>query len=353
MDTEISRVIDANLNRIGEGLRVVEDIVRYVLNDAPLQQRLKSVRHALTAIPGVPEGIEGRDALQDAGRFSYGRRECDRTGLPDVLKANFRRIEEGLRVLEELLKLEETTPVQIVKHLRYEIYDVEKNAMAQISRPRLRRGLYLVLSNPAAGYERLTEMAVSANIAAVQLRPKTGKACNGAVAPPTAADDRNTLRIACSLRDITRASNTLFIVNDRPDIAALSDADGVHVGQDDLPPCAARRLVGGRKLVGLSTHNLNQIQASAAEPVDYVGFGPLYETGSKAIPDPIVGPERLSQAAGLTGYPIVAIGGMTTMRIRQLDLTKCHCVGIISAISAADDPLSTMKEMQHVIAGRA
>ena len=353
MDLESSRIIDANLNRIGEGLRVVEDIVRFVLNDGPLQQRLKRVRHTLTTVPVMPDGLDGRCALGDAGRFSHGQREYDRRGLPDVLKANFRRIEEGLRVLEEILKLGKRASAEMVKNLRYEIYDIEQKAMGQIARPHLRRGLYLVLSNPEAGYERLTEMAVKATIAAVQFRPKAGRENNGKAALPSLADDREALHVACSLRAITNGTKTLFIVNDRPDIAVLSEADGVHVGQDDLPPCAVRRLIGGRKLLGLSTHNLDQAQASAIEPVDYIGFGPLYETDSKAVPDPVVGPALLSQAAALTLQPIVAIGGMTTARIRQLDLAKCRCVAIISAIAGARDPQGAMKEIQQLIEGES
>ena len=209
------------------------------------------------------------------------------------------------------------------------------------SRPALSRGLYLVLTNPAAGYEALTAMAVEANLPAVQFRPKA--------APGKPLNNAELLRLACAMRDITRGSSTLFIVNDRPDLAVESDADGVHVGQTDLSPGEARRIVGKDRLVGLSTHNLDQVAASTNEPIDYIGFGPLYTTTSKANPDPVVGPEQLVHAARLAQHPIVAIGGLTLERIQELDPTCFHCAAVIRAVTEADRPLQAMQHIQRIL----
>ena len=211
-------------------------------------------------------------------------------------------------------------------------------------RPLLRRGLYLVLTNPAAGYEALTEMAVEANLPAVQFRPKA--------LPGQPLDPAELLRLGRALRDITRGSSTLFIVNDLPALAVESDADGVHVGQTDQSPAEARQIVGDLRLVGLSTHNLDQVAASVKEPIDYIGFGPLYATNSKANPDPVVGPGLLSTASKLAQHPIVAIGGLTPTRMQDLDPTSFHCVAVIRAVTEADHPLQTMQRLQRILAPR-
>lgn len=201
---------------------------------------------------------------------------------------------------------------------------------------RLEPGLYLVLTEPPGGYERLAESAVSAQLPALQLRYK-------------GEDQRRLLKLARNLRDITRGSQTLFIVNDRPDIALISGADGVHIGQEDLPATAVRELIGTRMLLGLSTHNLDQVAAAEQEPVDYIGFGPLYPTTSKQRPDPVIGPALLSEAHRLSSRPIVAIGGLTRARLAALDLRSCHNAAVISEVALADDPEAMMRTLHRSI----
>ncbi|HAL92122.1 MAG TPA: thiamine phosphate synthase [Verrucomicrobia bacterium] len=209
------------------------------------------------------------------------------------------------------------------------------------SAPRLRRGLYLVLTDPPAGYERMAEWAMDAGLPAIQFRPKR--------IPSRIATDREWLRVARALRAITRGSSTLFIVNDRPDLAILSEADGIHVGQEDLPPGEVRRLIGNQRLLGLSTHNLDQVRAANAEPVDYIGFGPLFETNSKDHPDPVTGPDLLAQAAALSRHPIVAIGGLTAERVATLPCAHYRCAAVIRAVAEATDPALAMKTLQRQI----
>lgn len=197
-------------------------------------------------------------------------------------------------------------------------------------------GLYLVLTEPPGGYEQLAEAAVSARLPALQLRYK-------------GEDQRRFLQLARNLRDITRGSQTLFIVNDRPDIALISGADGVHIGQQDLPARAVRQLIGTTMLLGLSTHNLDQVIAAEQEPVDYIGFGPLYPTTSKQRPDPVLGPDLLTAAARRSSRQIVAIGGLTRARLAALDLGTCHNAAVISEVALADDPEAMMRLLQRSI----
>ena len=201
------------------------------------------------------------------------------------------------------------------------------------SAPPLRRGLYLILTDPRDGYDALCRWAVEAKLPAVQLRYK-------------GADEAEHLQVAIALRKITRGTATLFIVNDRPDIALSAGADGIHVGQEDLSPEEARRLIGPKRLLGLSTHNLKQVEAANDAPVDYIGFGPLYATTSKAKPDPVLGPTSLAEALAITRHPIVAIGGLTLARIRQLH-PRPHNAAVIRAASDASDPLSMMRALDN------
>ena len=130
-----------------------------------------------------------------------------------------------------------------------------------------------------------------------------------------------------------------FIVNDRPDIGALSDATGVHVGQDDLDVEAARRVVGTDKWVGVSTHSLEQFQRAVATSADYIAVGPVFPTITKANPDAIVGVELIRKVRGLTQKPIVAIGGITLENAAQVMESGADSVAVVSDISCAPNPV--------------
>jgi len=334
MEKNILRAVDANLNRVGEGLRVIEDLCRFLLVDANTQQQLKGMRHHLRSCIATDISIKYRDSPTDIGFSSVGELERQRKDIKDLLHANFKRIQEGLRTLEELLKLDEQDLSVKMKAMRYEIYEIEHSLWCKMEQKKLAVGLYLVLTNPPGGYEALTEMAVQAELPAVQLR------CKG--------DDAKLFRLACRMREITKGSRTLFIVNDRPDIALMAQADGVHIGQGDLPAKEVRQLIGKEMLLGLSTHNLDQVAKSNDEPIDYIGFGPLYTTNSKERSDPVTGPEALTQAAQIARLPIVAIGGLTPSRISLLDPGTYNNIAVIRAVTLAENPFVAMKDINKI-----
>ena len=134
-----------------------------------------------------------------------------------------------------------------------------------------------------------------------------------------------------------RRGGALFVVNDRPDVALMVGADGVHLGQEDLPPAEARRVMGNDAIVGRSTHSLEQVRASLGEPVDYVAIGPVFQTASKANPDPVVGPELLREARALTDLPLVAIGGIDAARAVVAIAAGADGVAVLSALTDAPD----------------
>ena len=157
-------------------------------------------------------------------------------------------------------------------------------------------GFYLVMTDPVVGYEACAEAAVRAGVKIVQLRMKH-------------AAREDVLREARAVRRATAGTGTLFIVNDDPALAAEVGADGVHVGQDDMPVPDVRRRYPSLRFVGLSTHNLGQVRAAAAVRPDYIGVGPVYATPTKDIPDPTLGLETMAAMVAAAPCPAVCIGG--------------------------------------------
>jgi thiamine-phosphate pyrophosphorylase len=147
-----------------------------------------------------------------------------------------------------------------------------------------------------------------------------------------------------SIAEAARGAKCTFIVNDRPDVAYLAEADGVHVGQDDLDVEQARKVIGLDRRVGVSTHNLEQFRAAAATSADYIAVGPIFQTSSKANPDPVVGTELLRRVRALTEKPIVAIGGITLERAAEVLEAGADSVAVISDILKAKDPGGKARE---------
>jgi thiamine-phosphate pyrophosphorylase len=329
MNDGIDRIIDANINRVTEGLRVVEDIFRYSIVSDEIQQRLKDLRHNLATVVDRGDVILARDSLDDVGYLSSGAKEYNRSEPGDIVSANLKRAEEGLRVLEEVYKIGKKDKSYLMKKFRYELYELEKKAYAKMKRKLLPKGLYLVMTNPRTGYEDIALMAVKAGLPVIQIRQKKGS-------------DRELMNIAFKIREITSGTKTLFIVNDRLDIARMCNADGVHLGQDDIEPGRAKDFLGDNFMIGLSTHNLSQVEKAQNEPLDYIGFGPVWETDSKERPDPVTGVEKLRKAVEKSHHPVVAIGGINRDNVGELKGTGINNIAVIRAVQDAMDPYAEM-----------
>lgn len=135
-----------------------------------------------------------------------------------------------------------------------------------------------------------------------------------------------------------------LVVNDRPDVAAVAGANGVHVGQEDLGVEEVRRVVGAEKLVGVSTHNLEQFERAAASSVDYIAVGPIFTTGTKSNLDPVVGTQFIREVRPLTDKPIVAIGGITLQRAPEIIESGADSVAVISDILRAPEPAARARQ---------
>ena len=152
------------------------------------------------------------------------------------------------------------------------------------------------------------------------------------------ATSRELLDSSKRLSSLLLPGGVTFIVNDRADVAFLAEASGVHVGQEDLGVEAARSLMGAEKLVGVSTHNLEQFQHAAASSADYIAVGPVFSTRSKANPDPVIGTDFIRRVRPLSEKPIVAIGGITLDRATELIEAGADSVAVISDILLAPRP---------------
>ena len=195
-------------------------------------------------------------------------------------------------------------------------------------------GLYLVMTNPVAGYERCCEAAVRAGVKMVQLRMKD--------APRDAV-----VSMARGLMAIVRGSETRLIVNDDPGIAAEAGADGVHVGQTDMAVHEVRRMYPSLGIVGLSTHSLAQAEAAIPLAPDYIGVGPVFKTPTKKIPDPTLGLETAGRMIASVPFPAVAIGGIDLGNVADVIAAGARNYAVVRAVCSAEDPYAAILRLQH------
>ena len=337
VDMAVLRILDASANRTGEGLRVLEDYARFVLDDPLLTEQLKSVRHRLTQALSTLEYfhlLSARETLQDVGTGLTEPTEAVRQKADDVLKANFHRVQEGLRSLEEWGKLVHTELAQTAKNLRYQIYTLERVFLiGQRSQQRLAEARLYVLIDGAsneAEFRQKVSSLISAGVPLLQLRDKH-------------LPDRELLRRARLLRQLTADTSTLCIVNDRPDLALLSEADGVHLGQEDLSVKDARQILGPDRLIGVSTHSIQQARQAVLDGANYIGVGPTFPSSTKEFSQ-FPGLELLRQVAEEIRLPAFAIGGIRLENLPQVVQTGIRRVAVHAAIWNAPDPAQAAKE---------
>lgn len=328
---DLGRILDASANRAREGLRVIEDYVRFVLDDPMLTRRLKHVRHRLAeAVRGLDTDLllGSRDTREDVGTHIMEVDEPVRENPRAVLTANFKRVTEALRSLEEYSKLIDVWISGRFEVLRYDLYTLEKMTMAAVAAHRaLGEARLYVLAGGLPTFGDLTWRvgeALAGGAQVIQLREK-------------GLPDRVLLKYAQEVRRLTESARARFILNDRPDLARLVGADGVHLGQDDLSVRDTRRIVGTRALIGVSTHDLDQLEQAVLEGAGYLGVGPVFASETKGF-DELPGPTFVRQAAETTSLPWFAIGGITAENLDEVLDAGARRIAVRSAILSADRP---------------
>jgi len=313
----ILRIIDANLNRGTEGLRVVEEICRFVLEDKVLTVKVKTLRGKLSRI--VPQSLlVHRDAEGDVGREPYTRDEGRRTRVEDIFKANMKRAEEAVRVLEEFAKLLKPVYGRKFKAIRFKLYELEKVLAPRIGKAeKLDFSLYVII-DPAVHQQPLKLLKPGVKI--VQLRAKT-------------LNKTDYLRLARQIGRKAKAKGITFVINDHWQLVNKAGADGVHLGWEDLKGKSLskiRKALGEDKIIGLSAQTLSEVRKADALKPDYIGFGPVFCTPLKASVKP-TGLKTLAKAVRLSRSPIVAIGGICPRNYKKVLATGCSRYAAIRA----------------------
>ncbi len=339
---DTARILDASANRAREALRVVEDYCRFVLDDRYLSGELKQMRHRLTAILSealVGSLLESRDTPGDVGTTLTTAQEQHRYSLSAVVQANLKRLEEALRSLEEYGKLSDPALGGALKGLRYRAYILEGAViLGARARERLAEArLYVLLtrSQCTLGMEQTIRRAAEGGAQVFQLREK-------------GLPDRELLERARQVRRWTRAAGVLFIMNDRPDLARLAEADGVHVGQDELSAAEARHILGPDTLIGVSTHDLHQVREAVLNGASYIGVGPTFQSETKGFTD-FSGLEFVRQASAATSLPAFAIGGITLQNLEAVLAAGARRVAVGHAICQSETPGAVAAGMRQLL----
>jgi thiamine-phosphate pyrophosphorylase len=323
MQQAIYRILDANLDRSREGLRIIEEWCRFGLNNAVLANECKRLRQELASWH-TTEMRTARDTQGDVGTELSHPHEEQRASLKQLLQANFSRVQEALRVLEEYGKLYNPGMGKACKQMRYRVYTLETSLMGyQRQQLLLRSRLYLVTSNGEKLLENV-EASLKGGLTLVQYRDKN-------------TDDCLRLENALKLRELCHKYKALFIINDRVDLALAVDADGVHLGQQDMPTAVARKLLGPQYLIGRSTTNPDEMQRAIDEGADYIGVGPVYETPTKQG-KAAAGLDYVTYAAKNCPIPWFAIGGIDPNNINNVIDAGAERVAVVRALMQAEQP---------------
>jgi thiamine-phosphate pyrophosphorylase len=342
----VYRIIDSNLNRLSEGLRVLEELARMVLDDAGLTGQLKTLRHDLVRADTALnlELLQARNSAEDVGTDLDVAGEHKQKELSLIAVANARRVQESLRVLEEMSKLSGLSirlDSERFKHARFEIYTLEKMLVSRLVRRDKAvkiHGLYVILDSGilnGRSHLEAAEQVIRAGVKVIQLRDKT-------------LPKKQLLSLAEKLQALCRQKDVLFIINDYLDIALAVRADGLHIGQDDFPFEVARRLLFPEMLLGCSVRTAAEAIEAEAAGADYVAVGAVYPTNTKDDID-VVGVERLREVKKVAKTPLVAIGGINKNNALETQQAGADSLCVISAVLNAADMTLAARQIMDIV----
>lgn len=339
----VLRILDVNANRAREALRVMEEAARFLLDDSALTEAIKSLRHDLShALARLPALEANRDTPGDVGTAIKTPAELRRESPVQVALAAGKRLSESLRAIEEYAKSLPAPGCDIAplaEALRYRGYDLEQRLLRAMGSGVARQWRLCVLISaelcPGGDWLGVAHACVEAGADCLQLREKN-------------LDAGELLARTRTLVELCRPRGVSLIINDRPDVALLGGADGVHLGQTDLPCAEARRLVGRQLLIGVSTSRLEEAKQAKLDGADYCGVGPMFATSTKRK-DRIAGPAYLREFTAWGGLPHLAIGGIIPQRIAELIPAGLRGVATSSAVCASRDPAGAVRAFLNAL----
>jgi len=322
----------------------MEEFCRFALNSNSLTERVKQLRHELSSSIGrlgAGRLIASRDTPGDVGVGMQVENQLGRGDLADCFTAACKRLTEALRVLAEVVAINNKPVAGALEKLRYEAYTLEKDVVlfSDTSARYKSVRLYIVItSSLPAEVIRLARACAVGGADCIQLRAKT-------------MPDDSLLALAVEFVKICRDERVLSIINDRADIAVAAEADGLHLGQNDLPVEQARRVQLAPLIIGKSTHSLDQLRAACDERPAYVGLGPVFPTGTK--PDvPAVGLEYVTRATELladTSVGHAAIGGITADNVERILEAGARTIAVCAEVTHAADPAAACRALKQKI----
>jgi thiamine-phosphate pyrophosphorylase len=338
------RIIDANLNRIGEGLRVLEEFARLSLNDATLTQQLKNMRHKMVNIDAELQLqlLRARDAEGDVGSNMAADGEDKSRDVPEAIIANARRVQESMRVMEEIAKAPGLAlDSDGYREARFALYSVEKELLSRMLRKdKTKRlaGLYVIIDTvwlKGRNHIEVTLQAIRGGARIIQLRCKEQSI-------------GEFLSIAGDLKKLCAGNDVLFIVNDSLEVALAIDADGLHIGQEDLPVATARRLLPIDKILGCSLRTVDEARVARTDGADYLGVGAIYPTSTKEVAE-VIGLAKLAEIRQAVDLPIVAIGGINKSNLKAVMKAGANAAAVISAVMEAADIEKATRQLVNII----
>ena len=344
MERAVYRIIDANFNRSREAIRVIEEFCRFALNSGPLTERAKQIRHELSsAIGRLNAGrlISSRDTLGDVGVGKTVDEQLVRGELRDCFTAGCKRLTEALRVLAEMTQTQDRSVAETIEKLRYAAYTLEKDIVLFSDAFEKFKGvrLYVIITcNLPADIISLTCKCAAGGADCIQLRAK-------------AVEDDKLFAIAVEFVRICKDAGVLGIINDRIDVAVAAGADGVHLGQNDLPIEQARKFQLAPLIIGKSTHSTRQLRAACEERPTYAALGPVFATETKPTAE-AVGLDYVRQATGIladTGIGSVAIGGITLDNVEDVLRAGAKAIAVCAAVTKAGDPTAACGALKEKI----
>ena len=344
----IYRILDANLDRSREALRTIEEWCRFGLEDLALCDRCKQMRQEL-AQWHKEEFRRARNTPDDPATGLSHANEVSRADVQAVLRANMARLQEALRVLEEYSKVIDPSMGAAMKTMRYQVYTLESQLLAhdittnigQIRRQKLQAATLYLVTMPIDNIVSVVESALQGGVQIVQHRQKDG-------------EDGDRFAIAQQLCELCHQYNALFVVNDRVDIAIAVGADGVHVGQTDLPVSAVRQVLnanGGdasQYIIGQSTTSPQELDIALNNQVDYVGVGPVHATPTKPTKS-ASGYEYVQYANKHLDIPWFAIGGLDENNLGEAIAAGAKRVAVVRALMKAEHPDLIAKQMRSLL----
>ena len=326
-DLRVYQIMDANLDRAREGLRVLEDWARFGLGGNDFVAKIKNYRQILGK-NHLEVYKQSRNYIEDKFKGLAHQEQNNRKKPEQIICSNAGRVQEALRVIEEFSRLHNPKLSKIASEIRYEIYTLEINLLSlsksKKSEEILKENDLYVITDQKDNLLEIIEEILIAGVRIIQHRFKTGT-------------DKDHLQEAIQIKNLCKRYNSLFIVNDRIDIAMASNADGIHLGQDDLDLKTARKLLGYSKIIGISANNKVDISNALKEGCDYIGIGPVFDTATKNNKKPI-GIEKIKTLTKDLNIPWFAIGGIKSNNISYLKSNGFKKVALVSQLMNSEDP---------------